>query len=152
MLSSMNILIVLISVFIVLEGLNVVLLYFRPSSNKGNAMGAFKALDKAKRDPEVYALVKYLINWVAGTKLIFIGLLIVIIFTADNNTLIFAVIALIISIATFYWRLYPAIKSMDKDDQIKPKGYSKTLVLMISVFILAFIIGLIIHVTNNPLN
>jgi len=146
----MNILIVLISVFILLEGLNVALLYFHPSSTSGNAMGAFNALEKAKKDPEIYALVKYLINWVAGTKLIFIGLLVVIIFTAENNTLVFAVIALIISISTFYWRLYPAIKSMDKDNQINPKGYSKTLAIMITVFILAFITGLVIHLLSKP--
>ena len=47
-----------------------------------------------------------------------------------------SLIALIASIATFYWKLYPIIKKMDNSGQITPEGYSKTLAMMISIFIL----------------
>ena len=45
-----------------------------------------------------------------------------------------SLIALIASIATFYWKLYPIIKKMDNSGQITPEGYSKTLAMMISIF------------------
>ena len=47
-----------------------------------------------------------------------------------------SLIALIASIVTFYWKLYPIIKKMDNSGQITPEGYSKTLAMMISIFIL----------------
>ncbi len=81
--------------FIVLETLNVGMLYFTPGTRKGNGMGVFKAYEKAKADPEIFALLSYLVNWVAGTKLIFIALLLVILFTGDTNTQVFSIFALI---------------------------------------------------------
>jgi len=62
----------------------------------------FKAWEKSKADPEIHDLVKYLVNWVAGTKLIFISLLIVILIVADDRTVVFARIALVISITSFF--------------------------------------------------
>jgi len=62
--------------------------------------------------------LKYLVNWVAGTKLIFISLLVVILIVADDRTLVFAGIALVISIASFFWRLFPLIRTMDQNGQI----------------------------------
>ncbi len=84
-------------------------------------------------------LIKYLINWVAGTKIIFITLLIIIIICGDPSLQLYSIIALIISISTFYWRLYPLIKTMDRDNQISPKGYSKTLARMIASFLIIFL-------------
>jgi hypothetical protein len=141
----MNILTIVIIVFIFLEVLNVLMLYFTPGTKKGNGVGIFNAYEKAKKDPEIYAFVKYLINWVAGTKLIFIALLIVILFTGSDETKLFSVIALIITILSFYWRLFPAIKKMDNVDQINPKGYSKTLAIMIATFIGVFVSALVIY-------
>jgi hypothetical protein len=135
----MNVLTLAISLFLVLETSNVILLYFFPTSNKGNGMVAFNAFEKSKEIPEVHDLVKYLINWVAGTKLIFITLLILIIIYGDSTLQLYSVIALIVSISTFYWRLYPLIKSMDTEHQISPKGYSKTLAKMIGSFIFIFL-------------
>ncbi len=140
----MNILSIVIILFLVLETLNVMLLYFTPGSNRGNGMGAFKAFEKSKADPEVHSMVSYLVNWVAGTKLIFIALLIIILITGNETTQIFSVIALILSIALFYWRLFPIIRKMDAKGQITPKGYSKTLGIMIAGFILVFVIALIL--------
>jgi len=135
----MDILSIVIVIFLVLETSNVFMLYFTPGTKKGNGMGAFKAYEKSKADPEVHEMVKYLINWVAGTKLIFIALLIVILFTAGTTTKYISVIALVLSIFTFFWRLYPAIKKMDNANQIDPKGYSKTLGYMIAGFIAVFV-------------
>jgi len=42
-----------------------------------NSIGVFNAWEKSKADPEMHNFVKYLTNWVAGTKLIFIALLLV---------------------------------------------------------------------------
>lgn len=140
----MSILSIVIIIFIILETLNIFMLYFTPGTSRGNGMGVFNAYDKSRLDPEVYALVKYLINWVAGTKLIFVVLLIVILITGDSTTKIFSIIALILSISSFFWRLYPIIKKMDSDGQITPKGYSKTLGIMIGGFIGVFFISLFI--------
>jgi len=145
----MNILSIAILLFLVLETLNVIMLYFTPGTKKGNGLGVFNAYEKSKKDPEVHALVKYLINWVAGTKLIFIALLIVIILTANDNTIFFSVIALILSILTFYWRLFPAIRNMDKKNEITPIGYSKTLGMMILIFIIVFASALIFFYIKN---
>ena len=109
-------------------------------------MGVFKAWEKSKGDPEIHNFVKYLVNWVAGTKLIFILLLIVILFTADEKTLVFTGAALIIAIASFFWRLFPLVRRMDRDDQIEPKNYSAVLGWMILAFILAFLAATIISV------
>jgi hypothetical protein len=135
-----------IVLFAFLEILNLLMLYFIPGTKLGNGIGVFNAYEKSKKDPEVFALVSYLINWVAGTKLIFIALLIVILITADNSTKIYTVLALILSILTFFWRLYPLICKMDKNDQLSPKGYSRTLGIMIFSFIAIFSIALFVAV------
>jgi len=74
--------------FLVLEAANVVALYFFPGSKYANGVGVFKAWEKSKSDPEIHNFVKYLVNWVAGTKLIFILLLIVILYMGDEQTLV----------------------------------------------------------------
>lgn len=140
----MNILQIAITVFICLELMNVTMLYFKPGSKIGNGIGVFNAYEKSKKDEELHSLVKYLIYWVAGTKLIFIALLFVIIFTASFKTQIAAVAVLIVSILSFYWRLSPIMKNMDAKNQLTPKGYSKTLNTMIAFFIAGFTLALII--------
>jgi len=145
----MTIFTIAIIAFLFLETLNVLMLYFTPGTLRGNGLGVFNAYEKSKADAEVHALVKYLINWVAGTKLIFIALLIVILITGNNTTKLFSVAALILTIITFFWRLYPAIKTMDSKEQISPKGYSKTLGLMILVFLIVFAVAMIINLLHN---
>ena len=141
----MDVLSIVLSLFIFLELLNVVLLYKAPSSDKGNAMGVFKAYAKAKADPEVNDLVDYLVNWVAGTKLIFIVLLIGIIITGSPETKVFSVIALIFSIATFFSRLFPIIKKIDLGGGLTINGYSRTLAVMIGSFIAVFAAALAVY-------
>lgn len=140
----MNVLTIGISIFIVLELMNVTMLYFKPGSKLGNGIGVFNAWEKSKENEEIHELVKYLVYWVAGTKLIFIALLIVIIITGSWVTQLLSVIVLILSILTFFWRLYPIMRQRDKKNQISPKGYSKTLGIMITSFILMFLIVLLI--------
>lgn len=131
--------------FLVLEASNVVALYFFPDSKMANSIGVFKAWEKSKGDPEIHNFVKYLVNWVAGTKLIFILLLVVILITADELTLLLTGAALLISIAVFFWRLFPLVRKMDRDDQINPKNYSFVLGWMILAMILVISAGMIIQ-------
>lgn len=129
--------------FLVLEAANVIVLYIKPDFKYANGIGIFKAWEKSKLDPEVYDLVKYLVNWVAGTKLIFILILIAILIVGDEQTLLFSAGALIISIASFFWRLFPLVRKMDSEGQIQPMGYSLILGIMIGAFILIFLVALI---------
>ncbi len=137
----MNIITIVTLCFLILEATNVLTLYFFPGSKYANGVGVFKAWEKSKGDPEIHSFVKYLVNWVAGTKLIFILLLIVILCTADDQALIFTASALVVSIASFFWRLFPLVRNMDRDDQIDPKNYSATLGWMIAAFILVFLVA-----------
>lgn len=138
----MNVLTISIFIFILLESLNVLTLYFRPGSQIGNGLGVFNAWEKSKTDPEIHQFVRYLVNWVAGTKLIFIALLLVILFTAGESTLLLTMVAMIASISSFFWRLFPIIKSLDKENHITPHGYSRTLAMMIAGFISIFSVAL----------
>jgi len=140
----MNMISVVIIGFIVLEATNVVALYFFPGTKYANSVGTFKAWEKSKQDPEMHDFVKYLVNWVAGTKLIFLLLLVVILFTADAQGLFYTGVALVISISSFFWRLFPLIRKMDQDDQIDPKNYSAILGLTISVFVMVFLAALLV--------
>ncbi|MCD6286012.1 MAG: hypothetical protein J7M39_08885 [Anaerolineae bacterium] len=138
----MNILTIAISAFILLESLNVLTLYFAPGSQMGNGLGVFGAWEKSKTDPEMHQFIRYLVYWVAGTKLIFICLLGVILLTTGDATKQLTVVALIASISSFFWRLFPIIKSLDKAGHITPPGYSKTLGIMIASFIGVFALAL----------
>ena len=75
----MSLLVIVMAAFMVLEFSNVLALYFRKDSTKANSVGVFKAWEKSKSDSEMHDFVKYLVNWVAGTKVIFLLLLTVII-------------------------------------------------------------------------
>lgn len=135
--------------FLILEAANVVTLYFFPGSKYANGIGVFKAWEKSKQDPQVHDLVKYLVNWVAGTKLIFILLLIVILLTAQEPKLFYTGAAMVISIASFFWRLFPLIRKMDRDLQIDPKNYSATLGWMILAFIAVFLAAIVISISSR---
>ena len=142
----MNILNWAILIFAILETLNILTLYFAPGTRRGNGLGVFVAYEESKQYPSIHNLIKYLIYWVAGTKVIFIVLLIVIIITGTWQTQLLAVGALILSILVFYWRLYPLIREADKAGNITPKGYSKTLAIMIAAFIILFAVAFIIAI------
>jgi len=132
---------IIIIVFIILEFSNVVMLYFAPGTKNANSVGVFASWEKSKQYPEIHEFVKYLVNWVAGTKLIFIFLLIGIIIFGEREIQQASLIALAVTSASFYWRLFPLIRKMDKRGEISPKNYSVILGIMIFVFIIAFMIG-----------
>ena len=134
----MNILTTVIIGFLILEAINVATLYFAPGSKLANGVGVFKAWEESKQYPDIHNFVKYLVNWVAGAKLIFIFLLIVVLYFGDHNTLIYAAVALFASILSFFWRLFPLIRQMDQNSQIEPKNYSIGLAGMILGFVLVF--------------
>jgi len=142
----MNVITIVTIGFLILEATNVATLYFYPGSKYANGVGVFKAWEKSKRDPDIHNFVKYLVNWVAGTKLIFIMLLIVILYVADDQTLLFTTMALVISIASFFWRLFPLIRKMDREGQINPRNYSAVLGWMILTLIILFLVGIFISV------
>ena len=137
---------ILVSVFLVLETLNVAILYAAPGSSRGNGVGVFAGWTVSKQDDDLHDFVRYLVFWVAGTKVIFIGLWLVILLVGDATTQLWASIVMVPAIATFYWRLFPLIRRLDARGQIKPAGYSTALGWMIAAFIGAFVVGIAVSV------
>jgi hypothetical protein len=131
-------------VFILLEAANVLALYFAPGSRYANAVGVFTAWEKSKQDTEIHEFVKYLVNWVAGAKLIFLLLLAVIFFYAGPEVQRFSLIALALATGTFFWRLFPLIRRMDGNGQIEPRKYSMVLGIMILGFIVVFVLAAVL--------
>lgn len=134
-----------IIIFCIMELGNVLILYFKPDSKLGNGVAVFDAWKDVKEDKNLDLFAHYMAYWVAGVKLIFIFLLLVVLLTGNETTKIWAVVAMIISIATYFWKLHPIIKKLDSLNKISPKGYSKTLGLMISGFLLMFSTALILY-------
>ncbi len=75
---------------------------------------------------------------------LFLLLLAVIVIYADIDVQRMSLIALAIATASFYWRLFPLIKKMDKRGEIDPKNYSAVLGVMIFVFITVFLVATIL--------
>lgn len=131
--------------FMIMETSNIIIMYFKPDFKYGNSMIAFKKWSEHQQDEKSRLYSKYLVNWVANCKLIFIILLLVILLFATPTIKVYAIIAMIISIAIYFVSLYPLIKKMDQLNEITPKGYSKTLSIMILTFILIFLTSLILY-------
>lgn len=134
----MNILDISIVFFLIMEVTNVLILYFVPHTKVGNGVGVFNSLEQSKQDEDMHYFVKYLINWVAGAKFIFIVLLLVILLMGDDSIKVMGVVAMLISISSYFFRLSPIIKKLDKRGMITPKGYSKALDGMIIGFLIIF--------------
>lgn len=132
---------IILLAFILLETSNVLALYFAPGSKRANAVGVFSAWEKSRQYPEIRAFIRYLVYWVAGAKLIFLLLLVVIILFGDATLQRFSLLALAIGTLSFYWRLFPLIRSMDRDGQIEPRNYSTQLGVMIFGLIILFLAG-----------
>lgn len=141
----MDILSIAIIIFCIMELGNVLILYFMPDSRLGNGVAVFDSWNDVKEDKALNLFSHYIAYWVAGVKLIFIFLLIVVLLTGTEITRVWAVVAMILSIATYFWRLHPIIKELDKMGKITLKGYSKTLGLMIMGFLIMFLLSLIIY-------
>ena len=130
--------------FILLEFSNVLALYFAPGSKLANAVGVFSAWEKSKQDPEIHDFVRYLVYWVAGAKLIFLLLLGIIVMFGNPDLQQMSLAALCVATISFYWRLFPLIRKMDRNGQINPRNYSIVIGVMIAVFILFFALAAII--------
>lgn len=141
----MDILSIAIVIFCIMETGNVLILYFMPDSRLGNGVAVFDSWKDAKEETSMDLFAHYMAYWVAGVKLIFIFLLLVVLFTGSEVTKIWAVVAMILSIATYFWKLHPIIKKLDALGKITPKGYSKTLGWMITGFLIMFTLALGIH-------
>ena len=130
---------IVLLVFMAFEAANVIALYLAPGAKVANAVGVFTAWEKTKQDPDVHAFVRYLIYWVAGAKLIFLALLSVILLFGDLTTQRMSVLALALATLSFYWRMFPLIRNMDRKGQLEPENYSQILGVMILVFVAAFL-------------
>lgn len=135
---------IVITLFILLETSNVMALYFAPGSKYANAVGSFNAWEKSKQYPDIHEFIKYLVYWVAGAKLIFLLLLVIIVFFADIEIQHLSLFALALATASFYWRLFPLIRKMDRNEQIMPRNYSIVLGIMIFAFIVFFLLAAMI--------
>jgi hypothetical protein len=138
MLNMNVVIIIIITVFLALEIANIMALYFKPEIRFANGVGVFKGWKNSKEDPSMHDFVNYLVKWVAGSKIIFVLLLIVILILGSELLQVVSLGVLILSTSTFYLKLYPLIRNLDKNDQITPKNYSRFLAFMILGFILAF--------------
>jgi len=85
--------------------------------------------------------MRYLVYWVAGAKLIFLFLLGLIVAFADLNLQRLSLVALGLATLTFYWRLFPLARKMDREGQIEPQKYSLVLGGMILVLIILFAVA-----------
>lgn len=132
--------------FILLEISNVVALYFFPGSKKANALGVFSAWEKSKQYPEIHDLVRYLVYWVAGAKLIFLVLLSFIVVFADLNLQRLSLLALGLATFAFFWRMFPLVRKMDREGRIHPRNYSLVLGGMIVAMIVLFVAGAFIGI------
>ncbi len=141
----MHILDIVLLIFIVLESMNVLIIYCKPEFPYGNGLAVFKQWEDLKSEENTKLFAKYMANWVAGSKLIFIVLLIVILITGSDTTKLWALIVMIPAIGTYYVKLHPIIKKIDHMGEIIPKGYSKTLLGMISGFLCMFIVAILIY-------
>jgi hypothetical protein len=133
-----------ILLFIFLELCNVLALYFAPGSKYANSVGVFNAWEKSKQYPDIHNFIRYLVYWVAGAKLIFLALLTVILLFAPENVQRLSLLALALATLSFFWRLLPLIRQMDKAGQISPPNYSRILGIMIFVFVAVFVIAAIV--------
>jgi hypothetical protein len=135
---------IVIMAFILLELSNVLVLYFAPDSKYANAVGVFTAWERSKQYPEIHDLVKYLVYWVAGAKLIFLFLLAGVILYGNLEIQRVSLIALLLATSSFYWRLFPLIRKMDQHGGVEPRNYSLVLGVMILVFMAVFLAAILV--------
>jgi len=128
----MNTLQVTLLVFVLIETLSMLELYFLQDKPMFNGVGIFSGWERSKADPEVHMLVRYLVNWLAGMKMIVIGLVLVLVFMVPENTKLLGTIALAITVSSFYWRLNPMLHTADMAGQVMPRGHSRRLSMMVA--------------------
>ena len=127
----MNAIQVTLLVFVIIETLSMLELYFLKDQPMFNGVGIFSGWEKSKADPDVHALVRYLVNWLAGVKMIVVGLVLVLVFMVPEMTTLLGAVALVIAVSSFYWRLRPMLRAADAAGQITPRGHAKRLSVML---------------------
>lgn len=142
----MAILIIIIIGFLLLEISNVIVLFFIPASMQVHGIWMFPAWEKSKCNPDVHNLMRYLTIWVARSKLKLVALLIVMLIWGNQQLIILARFALVLSMVPFYFGLFPAMKKIDENDQFVPEGFSMRLGFTITVLLLALLIGSILAI------
>ena len=142
----MSLITIMIIVFMVLEFGNVLMMYLKPEFKVSNGVGVFDAWNKSKGNEEVHNMVKYLVRWVANTKLIFIALLLVVLIIPVPEIQLYSTLVIATTSMLFFITLFPIMRKMDKKGQISPKNYS--IILFIEVFIIsgALLTGFILSV------
>ncbi len=135
---------IVILIFILLESANVLTLYFFPESRYANSLSVFHAWEKSKADPEMHRFTRYMANWVAGTKLIFLFLLAVILWTGSEQTLRLTSAVMALTIATFFWRMFPLVRQMGRESELSPARYDRLLGWMIAAMIAAFVLAAVV--------
>ncbi len=135
---------IIIVLFMALESANVLSLYFWPENPYANGVGVFRAWHKSKADPDMHRFARYMVNWVAGTKLIFLILLGILVLRGDALTLRLSAAAMALAIATFFWRLYPLVRQMGRAGELTPARYDRTLASMIAAMVAAFLLAALI--------
>lgn len=118
----------------VLEFGNILMMYLMPEFKLSNGIGVFNAWGKSKENEEMHTLAKYLLRWVANTKLIFIGLLIVILIWGTPQVKLYSMIVMAVTTLIFFFTQFPIMRKADKNGNIAPKGYS--LILFCEVFLI----------------
>lgn len=119
-------------VFAGIETLSVLELYFLQDRCMFNGAAMFSGWEISKEVPEVHGMVRYLVNWVAGMKLIVVSLLVVLALTAPTLTLLYVGITLALTVGAFFWRMFPLAHKFDTYGFINPKGRAKTMGLMVA--------------------
>ena len=132
-------------VFVLIEILSIMELYFMQDRCVFNGASVFSGWEISKEVPEVHGMVRYLVNWVAGMKLIVVGLLSVLVFTAPAQILLYCAIAMVAAISSFFWRLYPQIRKYDQAGLVEPQGRSKKLGIMVLGLELILITSIVIE-------
>lgn len=144
----MNAIQVTLLVFVTIETLSMLELYFLQDKPMFNGVGIFSGWEKSKSDPEVHRLVRYLANWLAGVKMIVVGLVLVLVFMVPENTMLLGTIALTIAIGSFYWRLCPMLRAADAAGQVTPRGHAKRLSMMVAGLELSLITAILIQMVS----
>lgn len=132
---------IIILLFILLESGNVLSLYFWPENPYANGVGVFRAWKKSRTDPEMQRFTRYMVNWVAGSKLIFLLLLVVILLRGDAATLRLTAASMSLAIASFFWRLYPLVRQMAQAGELDPPRYDRALAGMIAAMVAVFLLA-----------
>ncbi len=140
----MNFLDISIYIFVFLELSNIIIIYMKPDFKYGNGLAVFKDWNQ-EQDESTMLFKKYMANWVAGSKLIFVVLLIVIVVYGNDTIKLASLLVMIPAIATYYIKLHPLIKKLDSLGRVQPKGYANTLIAMISTFLLMFVVAICLY-------